>query len=163
MRASFGSRPVSTESRSNGYRLHPGDRFSCLAFTGLFPLPQLEDLGTAGLDLGNGSWAARQLPFDPRNCAELGEFQREQLLESSFVLFVKRQAPLPMKQVEPENEALPQRNLNLLYGLVVSDGVGYEKAYRVDGGHHGDRVEARADVEQQKFFTRMYRESDKPP
>lgn len=154
---------VTTDSKFNGYRIDPGDRFVCLAFEGLFPLPRLADFGAAGLDLDNGSWAAWQLPFDPRGCTQLGERDREQLLRATFVLSVRRRAPLPMAQIEPENEALPQRAENLLYGLVVSGGVGYKKAYRVAGAHLGDGVEARLDLEQQTFFPSMYRQAGQPP
>ena len=93
----------------------------------------------------------------------MGERDREQLLRATFVLSVRRSAPLPMAQIEPENEALPQRVENLLYGLVVSGGVGYKKAYRVAGAHLGDRVEARIDLEQQTFFPSMYGQAGQPP
>src|SRR5260370_8800492 len=70
---------------------------------------------------------------------------------------------MPMAQIEPENDAVPQRAESLLYGLVVSGGVGYKQAYRIAGAHLGDRVEARLDLEQQIFFPSMYRQAGQPP
>jgi hypothetical protein len=67
-----------------------------------------------------------------------------------------------MTHAESENEALPQRVDNLFFGLVVSGGVGYTKAYRLTGAHLGRRIGAAMD-EQQTFFPKMYREGGRPP
>jgi hypothetical protein len=133
-----------------------------LAFEALFPMPRVKEFGPASLDLGRSSWASWHLPVDPDVCAELGPQERERLGRTSFVLFATRRAPLPMTHAEPENESLPQRVENLFYGLVVSGGVGYTKAYRLAGAHLGGRISAAMD-EQQTFFPKMHREGGRPP